>query len=137
MSTVLFDLHSPLTSCNIGKFAMMLRAMVLNDNTSGSRNHPTSGRREGSGLQEMIVCYRMCYSDMRIPIPKTLVIWASPETLTWGCPYHCGTRKISRKLSVSDLVARIINSRDRLLPPQGFHPEGEIPRRHSSNSRVY
>ena len=24
-----------------------------------------------------------------------------------------------------------------LLPPQGFRPEGEIPRRHSSNSRVY
>ena len=24
-----------------------------------------------------------------------------------------------------------------LLPPQGFHPEGEIPRRHSSNSRVW
>ena len=24
----------------------------------------------------------------------------------------------------------------RLLPPQGFRPEGEIPRRHSSNSRV-
>ena len=24
-----------------------------------------------------------------------------------------------------------------LLPPQGFHPEGEIPRRHSGNSRVY
>ena len=23
------------------------------------------------------------------------------------------------------------------LPPQGFRPEGEIPRRHSSNSRVY
>ena len=23
----------------------------------------------------------------------------------------------------------------RLLPPQGFRPEGEIPRRHSSNSR--
>ena len=23
------------------------------------------------------------------------------------------------------------------LPPQGFHPEGEIPRKHSSNSRVY
>ena len=25
----------------------------------------------------------------------------------------------------------------RLLPPQGFRPEGEIPRRHSRNSRVY
>ena len=25
----------------------------------------------------------------------------------------------------------------RLLPPQGFRPEGEIPRRHRSNSRVY
>ena len=24
-----------------------------------------------------------------------------------------------------------------LLPPQGFRPEGEIPRRHSRNSRVY
>ena len=24
-----------------------------------------------------------------------------------------------------------------LLPPQGFRPEGEIPRRHSSNSRVF
>ena len=24
-----------------------------------------------------------------------------------------------------------------LLPPQGFRPEGEIPRRHPSNSRVY
>ena len=24
-----------------------------------------------------------------------------------------------------------------LLPPQGFRPEGEILRRHSSNSRVY
>ena len=23
-----------------------------------------------------------------------------------------------------------------LLPPQGFRPEGEIPRRHSSNSRI-
>ena len=29
------------------------------------------------------------------------------------------------------------NFRETFLPPQGFRPEGEIPRRHSSNSRVY
>ena len=29
------------------------------------------------------------------------------------------------------------NSFSMLLPPKGFRPEDEIPRRHSSNSRVY
>ena len=29
------------------------------------------------------------------------------------------------------------NRNIKLLPPQGFRPEGEILRRHSSNSRVY
>ena len=38
-------------------------------------------------------------------------------------------REIPRRHSTS-------NSRV-YLPPQGFRPEGEIPRRHSSNSRVY
>ena len=31
----------------------------------------------------------------------------------------------------------MVNNKLQLLPPQGFRPEDEIPRRHSSNSRVY
>ena len=45
------------------------------------------------------------------------------------------TRISSTIMRIFKLVATC--SRKSLLPPQGFRPEGEIPRRHSSNSRVY
>ena len=32
---------------------------------------------------------------------------------------------------------KVAAARQQFLAPQGFRPEGEIPRRHSSNSRVY
>ena len=34
-------------------------------------------------------------------------------------------------------VRNSCNLKNELLPPQGFHPEGEIQRRHSTNSHVY
>ena len=44
-----------------------------------------------------------CHNDMGIPIPKTLVILASPSRLQgmhmsvgfweWGCPYYCDSTK--------------------------------------------
>ena len=40
--------------------------------------------------------------------------------------------------SYLNAVLRLINNKLLLLlPPKRFRPEGEIPRRHSSNSRVY
>ena len=42
------------------------------------------------------------------------------------------------KFSFSSTSSSIVFSNlNKLLPPQGFRPEGEIPRKHSSNSRVY
>ena len=42
------------------------------------------------------------------------------------------------KFSFSSTSSSIVFSHlNKLLPPQGFRPEGEMPRRHSSNLRVY
>ena len=40
--------------CRLLSSPVLLRKFTNSDNTSGSRDHRTSGRREGSGLQEMI-----------------------------------------------------------------------------------
>ena len=40
--------------CRLLFSPVLLRKFTNSDNTSGSRDHRTSGRREGSGLQEMI-----------------------------------------------------------------------------------
>ena len=54
----------------------------------------------------------------------------------WQCVRRDGWTELShscRSRTVFPIVLQILRS----LPPQGFHPEGEIQRRHSSSSGVY
>ena len=67
-------------------------------------------------------------------IQYSFEIWA--ETVKPG-PRLTGTQQVpeySKYLFISSLL---LLHCDPLLPPQGFRPEGEILRRHSSNSCVY
>ena len=67
-------------------------------------------------------------------IQYSFEIWA--ETVKPG-PRLTGTQQVpeySKYLFISSLL---LLHRGPLLPPQGFRPEGEILRRHSSNSCVY
>ena len=82
-----------------------------------------------------------CHSDVGIPIPKTLVIWASPVTLTiiakirWGgdahitrllamwmpktrgCPYHCNSAQRSPNSPRGYATVPHIKRADVTIPP--------------------
>ena len=82
-----------------------------------------------------------CHSDVGIPIPKTLVIWTSPVTLTiiakirWdgdahitrvlgmkipktrGCPYHCNSAQRSPNSPRGYGILPHIKSADVTIPP--------------------
>ena len=54
--------------------------------------------------------------------------------MSWESLFYESNESISYESSYESALSA---ENTKWLPPQGFRPEGEIPRRRSSNSRVY
>ena len=68
--------------------------------------------------------------DKRMSESQHLIFYTAP-CLSSGLSLSLTLVSSRRKVVIGLCATRI------LLPPQGFRPEGEIPRSHSSNSSVY
>ena len=67
---------------------VLLRKFTNSDNTSGSRDHRTSGRREGSGLQEMIrensqKTFSFRFRSWKVPSPFRSSFISIINSLEW------------------------------------------------------
>ena len=70
------------------------------------------------------------FTNLSGPQSQHLIFYTAP-CLSSGLSLSLTLVSSRRKVVIGLCATRI------LLPPQGFRPEGEIPRRHSCNSSVY
>ena len=101
---------------------------------------------------ESAICLQSCLKATFKFLIKSNVSRGAPPEKTFfsvcsglGSIFHIFPLTVNQRLETAILRLSTFEAKElmslrkisTLLPPQGFRPEGEIPRRHSSNSRVY
>ena len=116
------------------KFFSALRDSGWSKNKEGAR-----ARARAPPLDPMRFCFCLCRFSLLF-LTTSCTTWKitreklvkKSQLLFWQSEIRGKTKARGKLVQLWTLLTTSC-----LLPPRGFRPEGEIPRRHSSNSRVY
>ena len=98
------------------------------DESRHTSNYPLGSRGGGLFYWEGLICWGKHKKKI---ITRGILYEQGSVSIS-----HCFATVVNCCLSPAPTFPTV-NNNQRLLLPQGFRPEGEIPRRHSSKSRVY